>query len=132
MRVRYADTDAMGVAYYGNYLAFFESGRVEAMRQVGAEYSRVVDRGVHLPVVEAVVRFRQPAYFDDLLLVYTRAEAVRGARFTFLYQVVRERDGALIADGRTVHACVDARSMRAVRIPDWLHGDLALLGRTSA
>jgi acyl-CoA thioester hydrolase len=69
--VRYADTDAMGVAYYGNYLAFFETGRVEAMRQIGADYAAVVRRGVHLPVVEAVVRHLEPAYFDDLLLVFT-------------------------------------------------------------
>jgi acyl-CoA thioester hydrolase len=122
----------MGVAYYGNYLAFFECGRVEALRQVGADYFRVVDRGVHLPVVEAVVRYRQPAVFDDLLLVHTLVTALRGARFTFVYQVVRERDGALIADGHTVHACIDARSMRAVRLPDWLRSDLARLRPAAA
>jgi len=117
----------MGVAYYANYLAFFESGRVEAMRGIGADYACVVRRGVHLPVVEAQVRYRQAAQFDDLLLVHTRADDVRGARFTFRYEIVRERDGAPIASGYTVHACIDAGSMRAVRLPDWLRTDLARL-----
>jgi acyl-CoA thioester hydrolase len=125
--VRYADTDAMGVAYYANYLAFFESGRVEAMRQVGADYSEVVRRGVHLPVVEATVRYRQPAHFDDVLLVYTQAADIGGARFTFVYDVRRETDDALVATGHTVHACVDAQSLRPVRLPAWLRADLARL-----
>jgi acyl-CoA thioester hydrolase len=127
VRVRYADTDAMGVAYYANYLAFFESGRVEAMRSIGAAYGSVVRRGVHLPVVEAYVRYRQPAQFDDLLLVHTHADDLRGGRFTFRYEIVRESDGVQIASGHTVHACVDAASLRAVRLPDWLRADLARL-----
>jgi acyl-CoA thioester hydrolase len=127
VRVRYADTDAMGVAYYGNFLAFFESGRVEAMRQIGADYASVVERGVHLPVVEAFVQYRQPAVFDDLLLVSTYARHVRGARFTFVYEIVREVDQACVATGHTVHACVDATSLRPVRLPDWLRADLARL-----
>jgi acyl-CoA thioester hydrolase len=117
----------MGVAYYGGYLAFFESGRVEAMRQIGADYSSVVRRGVHIPVVEATVRYHAPAVFDDQLLVHSRADDVRGARFTFRYEVVRESDNARIASGHTVHACVDATSLRPVRIPDWLRTDLARL-----
>jgi acyl-CoA thioester hydrolase len=115
----------MGVAYYANYLAFFESGRVEAMRAIGADYASVVRRGVHLPVVEAHVQYRQATRFDDLLLVHTRADNVRGARFTFRYEIVREIDGARIASGHTVHACLDAGSMRPVRLPDWLRTDLA-------
>ncbi|MCA1648119.1 MAG: acyl-CoA thioesterase [Chloroflexi bacterium] len=124
VRVRYADTDPMGVAYYANYLAFFESGRVEALRQIGAEYAEVVRRGIHLPVIEATVRYRQPAYFDDLLLVFTHAANLAGARFTFVYEVHREADRALLASGHTVHACVDAQSLRPVRLPGWLRADL--------
>ena len=71
------------------------------------------------------------AYFGDLLLVHTRAAAIRGGRFAFVYEVIRERDGALVADGHTVHACLDAGSMRAVRLPEWLRGDLARLSSTS-
>ena len=125
--MRYADADPMGVAYYANYLAFFESGRVEAMRQIGADYARVVDRGIHLPVVEATVRYRQPAYFDDLLLVYAHAADLSGARFTFVYKVLREADATLIATGHTVHAIVDAQSLRPVRLPVWLRDELLQL-----
>ena len=117
----------MGVAYYANFLAFFESGRVEALRQVGADYSSIVARGVHLPVVEANVRYLRPAVFDDLLLVTTRAEDLRGARFSFRYAVHREGDGVLIAEGHTVHAVVDAASLRPIRMPEWLRADLAHL-----
>jgi acyl-CoA thioester hydrolase len=117
----------MGVTYYANYLAFFESGRVEAMRQIGADYAAVVRRGVHLPVVEAVVRYRQPTYFDDLLLVFTHVSNLGGARFTYAYDVRREADGALVASGHTVHGCVDAQSLRPVRLPAWLRDELGTL-----
>ena len=117
----------MGVAYYANYLAFFETGRVEAMRQIGADYVSVVKRGVHLPVVEATVRYLAPAAFDDLLLVSCIARNVRGARFTFEYSVRREHDDVLVASGHTVHACVAADTLRPVRVPDWLRADLARL-----
>jgi acyl-CoA thioester hydrolase len=117
----------MGVAYYGNYLAFFESGRVEAMRQIGADYASVVAQGIHLVVIEALVRYVKPAVFDDVLLVSTGVGEIGAARFSFEYQVHREDDRALIATGRTVHACVDATRMRARRIPPWLVDDLRRL-----
>jgi acyl-CoA thioester hydrolase len=117
----------MGVAYYGNFLAFFETGRVEAMRQIAADYASIVRRGVHLPVVEAGVRYLLPTVFDDLLLVAVGTENIRGARFTFRYDVVRDSDQAHIATGFTVHACVDASSLRPIRMPVWLREDLALL-----
>jgi acyl-CoA thioester hydrolase len=120
----------MGVVYYGNYLAFFESARVETMRQIGADYASAVRRGVHIPVVEATVRYRQPAVFDDVLLVRTHAAHIGKARFTFSYEIVREADGALIASGHTVHACVESQTMQPVRIPTWLRQDLMRLSNT--
>jgi acyl-CoA thioester hydrolase len=117
----------MGVVYYANYLAFFETGRVEALRQIGSAYADVVRRGVHLAVVEAVVRYQRSAVFDDVLLVSTRATDCGRARFTFRYEIRRETDDALIASGHTVHACIDATSMKAVRLPDWLLADLLRL-----
>lgn len=124
MRVRYADTDAMGVVYHGNFLAFFETGRVEAMRQIGVRYTEVVERGMHLVVVAASVRFRRSAVFDDVLLVSTRVAEKHGATFAFDYRITRESDNALIATGRTEHACVDTVSMRPVRLPQWLSDEL--------
>jgi acyl-CoA thioester hydrolase len=119
----------MGVAHHANYLAFFEMGRVEALRQIGVEYAALVGRGLHLTVVEASVRYRLPSFFDDLLLVYTHATDVSGARFTFVYEVRREQDGVLVASGQTTHACVDAQTLRPVRLPEWLRADLRRLCR---
>lgn len=127
MRVRYADTDAMGVVYHANYLAYFEVGRVEAMRQIGADYASVVQRGLHLVVVEASARYVKPARFDDLLLIETHAAELGPARFAFDYRITRADDAQLIATGRTLHACVDAERMRPVRIPAWLADDLRRL-----
>ena len=107
----------MGVVYHANYLAFFEAGRVEAMRQLGAGYSEMVQLGIHLPVVAACVRYRQPAYFDDVLLVHVRLAELRNARFEFDYEVTREADGAIVATGRTVHAAVSATTLRPMRLP---------------
>jgi acyl-CoA thioester hydrolase len=124
VRVRYADTDAMGVVYHGNFLAFFETGRVEAMRQIGVSYAEVVRRGMHLVVVSASVRYRRSAIFDDVLLVSARVSQKRGATFWFDYDVLRESDDALIASGRSEHACVDATTMRPTRLPQWLSDEL--------
>ena len=127
--MRFADTDAMGVTHHANYLAFFEIGRVDAMRQIGVEYASVVRRGLHLVVVDATVRYRQPSFFDDLLLVDTHATDVGGVRFSFVYEVRRDKDGVLVASGQTVHACVDAQTLRPTRLPDWLRADLLRLSR---
>ncbi|HET6320363.1 MAG TPA: thioesterase family protein, partial [Chloroflexota bacterium] len=108
--MRFADTDAMGVVHHANYLAYFEAGRVDAMRQVGADYRAVVERGLHLVVVEAHVRYVKAARFDDLLAVHTSVSEIGAARFAFSYHVLLEDD--LIATGSTVHACVDAARMR--------------------
>jgi acyl-CoA thioester hydrolase len=117
----------MGVAYHGNFLAFFETGRVEAMRQIGSHYVEIVRRGVHLVVIEATVRYRQPAKFDDVLLIQTSVAEIGKARFSFVYEIRREVDEALIASGHTVHACVDAQSLRPLRVPAWLVEDLLRL-----
>jgi acyl-CoA thioester hydrolase len=117
----------MGVVYYANYLAFFETGRVEALRQIGAAYSDVVRQGVHLVVIEAVARYHRPAVFDDVLLVACHARDVGRTRFSFVYEISREADGAPIASGHTVHACVDATSLRVVRTPAWLVDELRRL-----
>lgn len=127
VRVRFADTDAMGVVYYGTYLSFFETGRVEAMRQVGMLYSRLVEQGLHSPVVEACVRYLLPARFDDLLLVSAHVAEVRPASFRFEYQIHRGGDHARLATGHTLHACVDAQTLRPVRLPAWLEQALAQL-----
>ncbi|MDQ3811289.1 MAG: acyl-CoA thioesterase [Chloroflexota bacterium] len=117
----------MGVVHHATYLAYFEVGRVEAFRQVGADYASVVARGLHLVVIEAHARYSKPARFDDVLVVETRAGELGTARFALDYRILRQASGELIATGRTVHACVEAASMRPVRLPPWLVDDLRRL-----
>ena len=118
LRVRYKDTDTMSVVYYGNYLTYFEVGRVEYLRARGHPMSEV-DRRVHLPVVEAHVRYVRPARLDDLLDVVSRVSECRRASFTFSYEI-RNEAGEVVATGYTRHACWDPATARMVPLPDWL------------
>jgi acyl-CoA thioester hydrolase len=118
VRVRFADTDAQGVAHHSNYVIWFEVARVEFLEAFAGGYQRLRDEGVESLVLEAYVRFIAPAVFDDRLLVHARCLDVRGARFRFEYAV--ERDGAVIAEGWTAHGTVDAKTLRPTRTPAWL------------
>ena len=118
IRVRYKDTDTMSVVYYGNYLTYFEVGRVEYLRQAGLPMAQVNQR-IHMPVVEALVRYVKPARLDDLLAVISRVSECRRASFTFSYEI-RNEASELIATGHTRHACWDPQTQRMIAIPDWL------------
>jgi acyl-CoA thioester hydrolase len=117
LRVRYADTDAMGVVYYANYLAYFEVGRVEFLRAARADYRSIEQGGAVAAVTRADCRYLAPARFDDLLAIYTRAASMGRATMRFEYQIRREPDGALLAEGYTEHACLDRRTLRPTRLP---------------
>jgi acyl-CoA thioester hydrolase len=116
MRVRYAETDAMGVAHHTAYLVWFEAGRTEYTRAAGLPYRAVEEAGVRLVVVEAHCRYHRPARYDDVVVVRTRVTDLGRATVTFGYEVRRD-DGALLADGYTVHAATDAAG-RVRRMPD--------------
>jgi acyl-CoA thioester hydrolase len=118
VRVRYKDTDTMSVVYYGNYLTYFEVGRVEFMRDHGLPMSEV-DRRIRMPVVEAVAKYVKPARLDDLLAVTTRVSERKRVSFRFSYEI-RNEAGELVATGSTLHACLDPATTRMVPIPDWL------------
>jgi acyl-CoA thioester hydrolase len=118
IRVRYQETDCMKVVYYGNYLTYFEVGRVEFLRQQGLPMSEV-DQKVHLPVVEATVRYVRPARLDDLLDVRCWVSERRRASFRFGYDILNEA-GEAIATGATLHACWDPATSRMIAVPDWL------------
>jgi acyl-CoA thioester hydrolase len=128
VRVRFAETDAQGVAHHANYLVWFEVARVQFLEAFAGGYQRLRDEGIESLLVEAHTRFLVPAVFDDRLLVHARCLDVRGARFRFEYAV--ERDGSLIADGWTSHATVDARTLRPTRTPEWLVVAIAARGPT--
>ncbi len=115
IRVIYGDTDQMGVAYYANYLRWFEAGRNEFIRARGLTYREVEERfRLMLPVTEAHVAYKAPARYDDVVAVETSLADVRRASARFAYRVVR--GGELLATGHTVHACVDLGG-RVQRMP---------------
>ena len=116
IRVRYAETDRMGVVYYANYLVWFEVGRTEWLRATGWSYREMEHDGVSLPVIEVHCDYRQPARYDDELEVRTRATLLSPVRIRFDYDVVRAVDGTVAASGHTVHAALDVNG-RPCRLP---------------
>jgi acyl-CoA thioester hydrolase len=119
VRVRFADTDAQGIAHNASYLVWYEVARVEYLREYAGGYQALRDHGIEALVLESYCRYVVPAVFDDLLHVHTRCVGLRGARFRYEYAIVRD-DGTLMADGYTAHACVDSATLKPTRVPDWL------------
>jgi acyl-CoA thioester hydrolase len=115
VRVRFAETDAQGVAHNSNYLVWFEIARIEYLERYAGGYPALRETGLESFVLESHVRYRQPAHFDDRLQIHARIGELRGARFRFDYEITR--NGEVIADGWTAHACVDAKTLRPTRIP---------------
>lgn len=115
VRVRFAETDAQGVAHNSNYLVWFEIARIEYLERYTGGYPALRETGLESLVLESHVRYRQPAHFDDRLQIHARIGELRGARFRFDYEITR--NGEVIADGWTAHACVDAKTLRPTRIP---------------
>jgi acyl-CoA thioester hydrolase len=116
VRVRYADTDKMGVAYYANYLVWFEVGRAEWLRAQGVSYHDIERDGIVLPVIEARCEYRMPMRYDDEVEIRTRALLVTPVRVEFHYTITRRRDGAVAARGLTIHAATD-KTGRPKRLP---------------
>lgn len=117
VRVRYAETDKMGVVYYANYFVWFEVGRTDLLRASGWSYREMEsDSGVALPVISAHCDYRQSAQYDDEVEIRTTGAVVSPVRVQFDYEVVRVSDGAVLATGQTVHASLD-RSGRPCRLP---------------
>lgn len=123
LRVRYPETDRMGVAHHTHYLVWFELGRTELMRRAGVPYGRLEEEGLFFPVVELGARFLRSARYDEELEVHTLIAELRRARLRFDYELRRPGEGEPLALGHTVHAAVD-RSGRPVRIPAEIRGAL--------
>jgi acyl-CoA thioester hydrolase len=113
LRVRYAETDAMGIVYHSNYIVWFEVGRGEYMRQQGGDYAHLEAQGYYLPVIEVQARYLAPARYGDLVKVKTWVEEARSRQVTFAYEVIMaeamstSEAGQVLATGRTKHVCVD-------------------------
>ena len=118
LRVRYAETDQMGVVYHANHFVWFEVGRVEFLRQLGFSYREMEENdGCAIAVVDARCRYRAPARYDDEIIVRTRLKNVRNSAVQFAYELVRASDGVLLAEGETVHLVTDAQ-MKVREIPE--------------
>ena len=122
LRVRYGETDQMGVVHHANYLLYFEEGRTRMMRDLGVPYSELEKQGWALPVRKVEMRFRQSARYDDELVVRTKVGRLRAASIEFEYEVVDAISGQLVATGSTELACIDTRTTnrRVAVLPDSL------------
>lgn len=110
LRVRYAETDQMGVVYHSNFFIWMEIGRVELMRSLGFEYKQMeVEDDCHLPVVDARCRYKSPAHYDEQVIVRTELRNLRGSLIHFGYNILRQKDGAVLAEGETTHLVVNSR-----------------------
>jgi len=110
VRVRYAETDKMGIVYYANYYIYFEIGRVEYMRQRGLDYRRMeLEDDSFTVVAESKCRYRRPAHYDDPLRIRTRVTSVKRRTITFDYEILHDQTGELLATGETVHVVCDRK-----------------------
>ena len=132
VRVRYAETDQMGVVYHSNYLIWFEVGRVELLRQLGFSYRKMEEEDqCFIAVVEARCRFKSPAHYDDEICVRTSLKHVRNSFIQFGYEAVRVSDGQLLAEGETMHIVTDA-SMTKRALPEKYREAFAAAVRTGS
>ena len=121
LRVRYAETDKMGVVYYANYFVWFEVGRTDLLRSAGWSYREMELEGFALPVIDAHCTYRESAKYDDDIEIRTIGELLSPVRLQFNYEVVRVADEAPLASGLTVHASLD-RTGRPCRLPEQVRG----------
>jgi acyl-CoA thioester hydrolase len=123
VRVTYAETDAMGIVYYANYLRWFEVGRTEFIRSLGLPYKDMEEGGTLLPVSEVFCKYHASARYDDILIIETRVDFLKRASIQFSYRILRRADETLLVTGATLHAFVD-RGGKIVKVPADLRAKL--------
>lgn len=119
LRVEYHHTDQMGIVHHSNYIKFFEAARTEWLRAVGMTYAEMERRGVMMPIVDVHVKYRQPAYYDEVLSVRVFVDELPMARMIFRYEI-RGEDGRDVASGTTTLGFIDSLTRRPQRAPEWL------------
>jgi acyl-CoA thioester hydrolase len=130
VRVRFAETDAQGIAHHAAFVVWLEVARVAYLERHAGGYQAIRDRGIEALTTEVYVRYHRAAYFDEILTVWTRCRDLRGARFTYEYRI--EREGEPVADGYSRHATVDRETYRPTRVPDWLTDAIVTAESSSA
>jgi len=119
IRVRYGDTDAMGIVYYANYLRWFEMGRTEMMRHLGIAYKEIEEQGVYLPVSEVFCKYHRPAKYDDVLIIETRIDFLKKVSLQFSYRILRVQDDVELVSGTTLHGFINQKG-KIVKAPSSL------------
>ena len=125
IRVRYAETDQMGVVYYGNYAQYFEVGRVETIRSLGMSYKGLEDMGVMLPVVEMNIKYLRPAHYDDVLNIQSTLKELPDKHIIEFHQDIYNEAGKMITSGKVLLYFLDKETRKRVDIPKELHEKLA-------
>jgi acyl-CoA thioester hydrolase len=123
VKIRFAETDAQGIAHHAAFVVFLEVARVAYLEAHAGGYQAIRDRGVEALTTEVFLRYHRAAYFDERLTIWARCTGLRGSRFRYEYRIVR--DGELVAEGHTSHAIVDRDTYRPTRVPAWLAKALA-------
>jgi acyl-CoA thioester hydrolase len=123
VRIRFAETDAQGIAHHASFVVWLEVARVAYLERHTDGYRAIRDHGIEALTTEVHVRYHRAAYFDETLTIGVRCTDLRGARFTYEYRI--ERGDELVAEGYTRHATVDRATYRPTRVPDWLAGAIA-------
>ena len=117
LRTRYAETDQMGVVYYGNYPQYLELGRVEWLRSIGFTYKAMEEEGIMMPVVSLQIQYKKPALYDELITIRTKLKELPSTKIEFNYEILNEK-GELLSTANTVLVFVDAKTFRPVRSPE--------------
>ena len=130
VRIRFAETDAQGIAHHASFVVWLEVARVAYLARHAGGYQAIRDRGIEALTTEVCLRYYRSAAFDETLTVWTRCTGMRGARFTYEYRIEREEE--LVADGYTRHAVVDRDTYRPTRVPEWLADAIATAEASSA
>jgi acyl-CoA thioester hydrolase len=123
VRIRFAETDAQGIAHHASFVVWLEVARVAYLERNAGGYRAIRERGIEALTTEVCVNYHRAAYFDETLTVWTRCTDLRGARFSYEYRIAR--GGELVADGYTRHATVDRGTHRPTRVPSWLADAIA-------
>lgn len=118
-RVRYAETDQMGVVYHGNYAQYLEMGRVEWLRQYGISYKSMEEKGIMLPVISLQMNFKKPAVYDDLLTVETILKKTPSVKIEFDFKIFNEAN-ELLAEAEVILAFIDMTTKRPIKCPDYV------------
>ncbi|WP_166964433.1 acyl-CoA thioesterase [Yeosuana marina] len=119
IRVRYGETDQMGVVYHGNYALYLEMGRIEWLRKMGISYKNMEENGIMLPVISMTLNYKRPAHYDDLINVKTQLKNRPSAKIEFEYEITNEK-GEILTTATVVLVFIDMKTNRPIRAPKYI------------